>query len=195
MRPFQSLLCWITQSFPALETILHGCWEVSIPVVLDHPVLQAGRGAAENGGSRVSIPVVLDHPVLPPRPKRWRRAASSFNPCCVGSPSPSLPIPPPCTFLATSFNPCCVGSPSPSPGYPAALCPQRGMFQSLLCWITQSFSAPVSRLTLAEAEVSIPVVLDHPVLRPCIAAHACGGGGFNPCCVGSPSPSWRRRTT
>ena len=186
---------------------------VSILVVVDHPHRRDGAGGYP-GVSVVSILVVVDHPhrqfgasvALDAAHTKFQSLLSwitltdsvtgcstterqiCFNPCCRGSPSPTLskgrnPWP------HSGFNPCCSGSPSPTCGCRSSkhglepvsilvvvdhpqrrLRPGRGSklaakFQSLLSWITLTdrvFSGDSRR----PGVVSILVVVDHPHRHP-----------------------------
>jgi hypothetical protein len=74
-----------------------------------------------------------------------------FNPCCVGSPSPTAAGWPRCRPRSSSFNPCCVGSPSPTARERQDALLAQALFQSLLCWIT--FSDSMTRSTLTRRTV------------------------------------------
>ena len=197
---FQSLLCWITQSFLPLARPDQKGWErVSIPVVLDHPVLLRPECRCR-GRQRVSIPVVLDHPVLPHgSPSGFRRRRPGFNPCCVGSPSPSSSTVRPPWRRGRGFNPCCVGSPSPS-SCPPPYCPPGSLRFNPCCVGSPSPSAGGKVPPPADQRGFNPCCVGSPSPSSCPPPYCPPGSlRFNPCCVGSPSPSprpsWRGRSS
>ena len=185
---FQSLLCWITQSFYGRGCISRPDRIVSIPVVLDHPVLRVGPVGQSSADHSVSIPVVLDHPVLPSQncaltvPLKlfqsllcWitQSFAGTGQGRCSGA-GVSIPVvldhpvllpdrDAGCQHLVLVSIPVVLDHPVLRDIDTGADL-DRPVFQSLLCWITQSFNTCTSG-SACSARVSIPVVLDHPVLQ------------------------------
>ena len=211
---FQSLLCWITQSFagfpsgraspswcfnpccvgspsPSRSWPLPLPWmfDVSIPVVLDHPVLHLAQ-------YRRGVPALAFQSLLCWITQSFTltqllacAANSCFNPCCVGSPSPSFLPSLGADRRATVSIPVVLDHPVLPSRRPSGLGATAAEFQSLLCWITQSFPTPLRLTTQAPAGFN-PCCVGSP--SPSTIgrlARRASAKGFNPCCVGSPSPS------
>ena len=183
---FQSLLCWITQSFTGPISAPDRPGSVSIPVVLDHPVLQGDRYTVLDLQLKFQSLLCWITQSFSSPSRANSIARRRFNPCCVGSPSPSRTLSGQ-LLLAAGFNPCCVGSPSPSPRAPRR--PRWPLVSIPVVLDHPVLRCPSGHDRPRPRTVSIPVVLDHPVLRAAVSTAARPSPGFNPCCVGSPSPS------
>jgi hypothetical protein len=160
------MLSWIT-----LTDTCHGAssppqsCRVSILVVVDHSHRRAQRVVVVGVGA-VSILVVVDHPHRLPAPCPIGRIAIVSILVVVDHPHRRRSACPRRHRRHHGFNPCCRGSPSPTLFLdgPAR---DEDEFQSLLSWITLTddqggVAGPAHR------RVSILVVVDHPHRPPSV---------------------------
>ena len=183
---FRSLFCWITLIGWLLADGRARQGRVSILVLLDHPHRHVclRRGVVVD---EVSILVLLDHPLRHLRDRERELLDEMFRSlfCWITLSAAVPPAAPP--SYAPCFDPCSAGSPFGGRRSRRALVQRRDRFRSLFCWITLwrdvaasaatsrrwfrslfcwitlSDMSPASDCRLPHIEVSILVLLDHPL--------------------------------